>query len=69
MLADEAEMAEAKPIIELEERLERGDTHCFVAIAQRAESMPEEQRGASVAGERQVAREAWLLNTKPAPLK
>ena len=67
--------ASAKRIILLEERLERGDAHCFIVMANRAEGTPQERAAAfskqeaSVAQEGQVAREAWLLNTKEAPLK
>ena len=74
MHGDEAEIAEAKRIIELEERLERGNAHCFVVMDQPAEGTPEEptvsvaKRKASVARDRPVAREAWLLDTKTAPL-
>ena len=75
MHAAEAETAKAKRIIELEERLERGDAHCFAVMAHRAERAPEERtvaltkRETSLKRERQVAREALLLNTKAAPLK
>ena len=74
MHGDEAETAEAKRIIELEERLERGDAHCFVVMAHRAKGAPEERtvalttREASLARKRQVAREK-LLNTNAATLK
>ena len=43
----EAETAEAKRIIEVEERLERGDAHCFVVMAkptEGAQSGPERER-------------------------
>ena len=72
---DEIVTAETKRIIKHEERLEHGDTHCFVVMARRAESAPKERtvalttRDSSVARERQVAPEAWLLNTKAAPVK
>ena len=75
MHGDKAKTAEAKCIIELEERLERGDTHSFLVMAHRAEDSPEERtvalikREASMARQRQVAPEAWLLNPKGAPLK
>ena len=42
MHQDEAETAEAKRIIELEQRLELGDAHCFVVMAHRVGSAPEE---------------------------
>ena len=75
MHGDEAETAEAKRIIKLEEHLERGDAHCFVVMVHRADGAPKErtsalaQRETSVAHKRQVAQEAWLLNTKAPPLK
>ena len=75
MHEDEAETAEAKRIIALEERLERGDAHCFVVIAHRAADSPEERTVARINGEaslaakRQPPREAWLLNTRAAPQK
>ena len=70
MHGDEAKTAEAKRIMELDERLERGNTHCFVVMAQPAEGTKSERaaalprRESSVAYERQAAREAWLRNTK-----
>ena len=75
MHGEEDERAEARRIIKLEERLEHGDAHCFVVMAHRAKRAPEEpivaltRRETSVARERQVAREAGVLNTKAAPLK
>ena len=57
MHGDEADTAEAKRIIELEERLERGDAHCFLVVAHRAEDSPEERTVALINQEASVARE------------
>ena len=54
--------------------MEHGDAHCIVVMAQKAEGTPSEwtvalsKKEASVAHQRQTAREAWLCNTKGAPL-
>ena len=56
MHVDEAETAEAKRIVQLEERSERGDARCFVVMAHRAEGTQEKRTVALTKREFSVAR-------------
>ena len=74
MHGDESETAEAKRIIELEERLECGDAHCFIIMAQPGDGTKTKRaaaparREALVARKRQATTEGWLDDAKATSL-